>query len=190
MGGSTLNRNVAVQLNYFADTLAFDGREMEALRQQVDLLIRFDPRKGALDRRERLLSSLGGRVAEKSSHFVRDAMGEAAIMSAYALAHTAIQREPDRLRLADIFDGLIDLQTELSPEYKGKNCSIRGSAWIGCTVRLSSNSKLLRQRPQILADLRPAGQILVGLDKSEMARSVIDGEDHPLRFHSSEFCRF
>jgi len=113
-------RSVAVQLNYFADTLAFDGREMEALRQQVDLLIRFDPRKGAIDRRERLLSSLGGRVAEKSSHFVRDIMGEAAIMSAYALAHTAIQREPDRLRLADIFDGLIDLQTELSPEYKEK----------------------------------------------------------------------
>ena len=85
-------RNVALQLNYFADTLAFDGREMEALRQQVDLLIRFDPRKGAVDRRERLLSSLGGRVPEKSSHFVQDVVGEAAIMSAYALAHTAIQR--------------------------------------------------------------------------------------------------
>ena len=113
-------RSVASRLNYFADSLAFDGMEMEALRQQVDLLVRFDPRKGAVERRERLLSSLGGRVRETSSRFVEDVMGEAAVMSAYALAHTAIQRENDRRRLADIFDGLIDRQTELSPEYKEK----------------------------------------------------------------------
>ena len=47
-------------------------------------------------------------------------IGEAAVMGAYALSHTAIQAQAVRRHLADIFDGLIGRQPELSPDYKEK----------------------------------------------------------------------
>ncbi len=113
-------RSLVSRLNYFANALAFDSREMEMLRQLLDLLIRFDPRRTAVEKRERILTRLGGKTEGSPARFVEDVSGESAMMGAYALAHTAIQREIHRRRLADIFDALIDCQSALSPEDKEK----------------------------------------------------------------------
>ena len=50
--------------HHFAARLAFDGREMELVREQLDQLMRFDPRRTATTRRERLLVKHGRKPPE------------------------------------------------------------------------------------------------------------------------------
>ena len=109
-------KNLVAQLNQFADKLSFDRREMEILREQLEQLVQFDPRRPAAEKKQRLVAQLGAKG--KNARLNRDdTMVEAAVMGAYALAHTAVQSERSRTVLANEFDLLIKDQ-ELAEEYK------------------------------------------------------------------------
>ncbi len=109
-------KNLVAQLNQFADKLSFDHREMEILREQLEQLVQFDPRRPAAEKKKLLVARLGAKG--KNARLNRDdSMVEAAVMGAYALAHTAVQSERSRIVLANEFDLLISDQ-ELAEEYK------------------------------------------------------------------------
>ncbi len=119
-------QNLICQLNYFANVLSFDGPEMELLREQLEQLINFDPRKAAGVRREKMLDLLG----RQSSRFAtaldeEDVLSEAALMSAYALAQTAVPDLENREQLEDAFDALLEVNADLSEEYKNKLVTAR-----------------------------------------------------------------
>lgn len=105
-------------LNYFAVALRFDLREMEILREQIGQMTNFDPRKNADKKRLKALTMIGASTTDKFQMAQGDLLLEGACMCAYALAQTVIKGNKDRRRLGNIFDGLIDRQTELDPEYK------------------------------------------------------------------------
>ena len=93
-------------INHFADHLAFDGREMELVREQLDQLMRFDPRRTGTSRRERLLNKLGHK-SPKLPADLENPDAEAALMGAYAMAHTAVPAIEDRTVLEKTFDELL-----------------------------------------------------------------------------------
>ncbi len=93
-------------INHFADHLAFDGREMELVREQLDQLMRFDPRRTGTSRRERLLNKLGHK-SPKLPVDLKNPDAEAALMGAYAMAHTAVPAIEDRTVLEKTFDELL-----------------------------------------------------------------------------------
>ena len=93
-------------INHFADHLAFDGREMELVREQLDQLMRFDPRRTGTSRRERLLNKLGHK-SPKLPTDLENPNAEAALMGAYAMAHTAVPAIEDRTVLEKTFDELL-----------------------------------------------------------------------------------
>ena len=83
--------NLVHHLNYFANALIFDGQEMELLRELLDQLTKFDPRKTAAQKRENTLGMLGSGSGQSAPLNEGDVLVEAAAMGAYALAQTAIQ---------------------------------------------------------------------------------------------------
>ena len=111
-------QNLVRQLNFFATALVFDGQEMELLREQLEQLAQFDPRKTAPQKRLKTVTLLG----TGDGHFVplseEDVLVEAAAMGAYALAQTAIQDATRRTRLETAFDALINDQEDISEAYK------------------------------------------------------------------------
>jgi exonuclease VII small subunit len=102
-------RQLVDLINHFAVRLTFDGREMELVREQLNQLMRFDPRRTAVTRRERLLAKLG-RNAPNPPMQLSDPAAEAALMGAYAMAHTAVPHIEDRTILERAFDELLDGQ--------------------------------------------------------------------------------
>jgi len=105
------------QLNYFADALGFDSREMELLREELVLLMSFDPRRVAGDRRRRALALLGD--TPPATPMIGADMGEEAeVMGAYALAQTAVEKPRQRQRLSEAFDRLVATQTSLTARRK------------------------------------------------------------------------
>jgi hypothetical protein len=119
-------QNLIRQLNYFANILSFDGPEMELLREQLEQLINFDPRKAAAVRREKMLDLLGRQAGRFASALDEDdVLSEAALMSAYALAQTAVPDLENREQLEDAFDALLEINAGLSDEYKTKLVTAR-----------------------------------------------------------------
>ena len=112
-------RTLVTSLNYFAEAMVFDSQEMELVRQQLEQLMNFDPRKGAREKCRRALDLLG-RAPLSPTTLSEDVMGEAAVLGAYALAQTALHRPAQRRHLGNVFDGLVDRQTGLSPKLKEK----------------------------------------------------------------------
>jgi hypothetical protein len=103
-------------LNYFASRLGFDGREMEIVREELNQLMHFDPRRSALQRRERLLAQLGT-TAKNPALALENNAAEAALMGAYAMAHTAA---PEREDLSALTAAFADLIAELSAKERNK----------------------------------------------------------------------
>ena len=108
------------RLNHFAHELMFDSREMELLRQQLELLMSFDPRRAAVVKRARTLGRLGHRAVQAGDGLSDDSVDEAALMSAYAMAHTAVRDVDHRKELVRVFDRLVRQQLTLSPDYTHK----------------------------------------------------------------------
>ena len=94
-------------LNYFASTLGFDGREMEIVREELHQLMRFDPRRGAERKRERLLGALGEAVSP-GERLPTAPVSESALMGAYAMAHTAAPDREDIAPLIEAFSTLLE----------------------------------------------------------------------------------
>ena len=142
-------RTLVTSLNYFAEAMIFDSQEMELVRQQLEQLMNFDPRKGAPDKRRRALDILGGSPHSPAT-LSEDVMGEAAVLGAYALAQTALHRPAQRRHLGNVFDGLVDRQTELSQELKQK---LRGSRrkvdnqYDSTRAEIASAARKLRRPP-------------------------------------------
>lgn len=99
-------RQMVDLINFFATHLGFDSREMELVRQQLDQLMRFDPRRTATGKRERLLIKLGRKAAIPPID-LQTPSTEAALMGAYAIAHTAVPEVEDRTALENAFDDLL-----------------------------------------------------------------------------------
>lgn len=109
-------RQLVDLINHFAARLAFDGREMELVREQLDQLMRFDPRRTATMRRERLLVKLG-RQPPSPPVDLKATAAEAALMGAYAMAHTAVPDMADRTVMAKAFDEVLaeqDIDADLA----------------------------------------------------------------------------
>ena len=99
-------RQLVDLINFFAARLAFDGREMELAREQLDQLMRFDPRRSGTSKRERLLAKLG-RKPPNPPIDLQAPSAEAALMGAYAMAHTAVPEIDDRTVLETAFDEIL-----------------------------------------------------------------------------------
>lgn len=113
-------RTMIERLNHFAHELMFDSREMELLRQQLELLMSFDPRRAAADKRSKTLQRFGHHAIKPTDDIRDDSVDEAALMSAYAMAHTAVRDVAHRKQLARIFDQLVRQQLSLSPDFTHK----------------------------------------------------------------------
>ncbi|MGY8822816.1 MAG: hypothetical protein ACKVJG_02600 [Candidatus Latescibacterota bacterium] len=87
-------------LNDFASSLGFDGREMEIVHEELNQLMFFYPRRTAADKRERLLTQLG---APPQHLTLVGQSAEAALMGAYAMAHTAVPEQEDLSALIAAF---------------------------------------------------------------------------------------
>ena len=110
--------NLVEQLNYFAGSMVFDGYEMELLREQLDHLSQFDPRRGRELKRQKTVAMLGTGSGNAMPLDEQDVLLEAAAMGAYALAQTAIRDEGRRIRLEQAFDELVESQESLSDSFK------------------------------------------------------------------------
>ncbi len=105
-------RRLVLGLNYFAEAMVFDLRELESVRDLLERLSRFDPRRRGQQLRVDLLSRLGQDVGA----WVLDSpLEEASLVSAYALAQTALSNDEERHRLGEAFDNLVASRDELSP---------------------------------------------------------------------------
>ena len=93
-------------INYFAARLAFDGPEMELMREQLNQLLHFDPRYTSYRRRESLLIKLG-RKSPSPPIDLETTTAEPALMGAYAMAHTAVADINDRTVMGRAFDELL-----------------------------------------------------------------------------------
>ncbi len=113
-------RTLIERLNHFVHELMFDSREMELLRQQLELLMSFDPRRSAAGKRSKTLQRLGHRARQPTDDIRDDSVDEAALMSAYAMAHTAVRDGSHRKQLARVFDLLVRQQLSLSPDFAHK----------------------------------------------------------------------
>ncbi len=113
-------RTLIERLNHFVHELMFDSREMELLRQQLELLMSFDPRRVAAGKRNKALQRLGHRAHQPTDDIRDDSVDEAALMSAYAMAHTAVRDGSHRKQLARVFDLLVRQQLSLSPDFTHK----------------------------------------------------------------------
>jgi len=111
-------KNLILRLNYFAEAMAFDSREMEMLHRELSQLMRFDPRRAAAEKRGRALTWVG--QASTSVAIGDGAMAEAAVMGAYALAQTATDLPRQRLQLGAAFDRLVAQQERFSAGRKQK----------------------------------------------------------------------
>jgi hypothetical protein len=99
-------------LNYFAEAMVFDLRELESVRDLLQRLTRFDPRR----RGEQLRADLLARLGQDASNWVLNSpLEEASLVSAYALAQTALESDAERIRLGEAFDELLTSRQELSP---------------------------------------------------------------------------
>ncbi|MFH1566469.1 MAG: hypothetical protein ABIL09_00605 [Gemmatimonadota bacterium] len=112
-------RGLIGRLTYFAEALAFDSREMELLRRELEQLMAFDPRRTAIERRRRTLQLLGADGAQVLP-IGGEAGDEAVVMGAYALAHTAVAKPHLRRRLQEVFDRLLESESGLSPSRRLK----------------------------------------------------------------------
>jgi len=106
-------RRLVTGLNYFADVMVFDLRELETVRDLLERLSRFDPRRRGEHLRADLLSRLG---RDAGSWVVNSPLEEASLVSAYALAQTTLENSAERRRLSDAFDTLVAYRQELSSE--------------------------------------------------------------------------
>lgn len=100
-----MNQLVAL-LNYFAGRLGFDGREMEVVREELNQLMYFDPRRAATEKRIQLLAQLG-ELPQHLTKILQTQTAEAALMGAYAMAHTAAPEQDDLSALTTAFDDLL-----------------------------------------------------------------------------------
>lgn len=104
-------RRLVMGLNYFAEVMVFDLRELETVRDMLERLSRFDPRRRGQQLRVNLLDRLG----RDTGPWVLDSpLEEASLVTAYALAQTAMGTGEERRRLGDAFDGLVESRQELS----------------------------------------------------------------------------
>lgn len=104
-------RRLVTGLNYFAEVMVFDLRELETVRDLLERLSRFDPRRRGQQLRGDLLARLG---RDTGSWVLDSPLEEASLVTAYALAQTALGNNDERRRLGDAFDGLVESRQELS----------------------------------------------------------------------------
>ena len=109
-------KGLAAKLNQLSDKLYFDHREMEIFREQLEQLVKSNPRRPAAEKKKRLVAQLGAK-SRNAQRDRNDTLAETAVIGFYALAHTAVQRELSRSDLATEFDTLINDQ-KLAKEYK------------------------------------------------------------------------
>ncbi len=102
-------RQLVDLINFFAASLGFDSREMELVREQLDQLMLFDPRRTGTTKRERQLAKLG-RKAPNPPVDLQAPSAAAALIGAYAMAHTAIPEIEDRTALQTAFDDILEAQ--------------------------------------------------------------------------------
>ncbi len=102
-------RQLVDLINFFAASLGFDSREMELVREQLDQLMRFDPRRTGTTKRERQLAKLG-RKAPNLPVDLQAPSAKAALMGAYAMAHTAVPAIEDHTALVTAFDEIVEAQ--------------------------------------------------------------------------------
>ena len=114
----TYLQNIVRQLNFFADALVFDGQEMELLREQLEQLAQFDPRRSAPQKRRKTVDLLGKGDGHCVPLSAEDVLIEAAAMGAYALAQTAVQDSNRRTQLETAFEAFVNAQEDLSAAYK------------------------------------------------------------------------
>lgn len=107
-------RRLVQGLNYFADELVFDLRELESVRDLLERLTRFDPRRSGIRLRADLLARLGRDGG--AGRAVDGPIEEASLVAAYALAQTALNNDNERQRLASAFDRLIACWRQLSAD--------------------------------------------------------------------------
>jgi len=105
-------RILIARLNYFAEAMAFDSREMELVHRELTQLMGFDPRRSAAEKRGRALAGVG--QASTDDAIGDGAMAEAAVMGAYALAQTATDKPRQRRQLGAAFDRLVAQQDRFS----------------------------------------------------------------------------
>ncbi len=98
-------RQLIEGLNFFAARLRFDSREMELVREELDQLMHFDPRRSATVQRERLLVGLGQLPHDLD---LSGQTAESALMGAYAMAHTPVPELESLSTLAAAFAELLD----------------------------------------------------------------------------------
>ena len=114
----TYLQNLVRQLNFFANALVFDGQEMGLLREQLEHLAQFVPRRTAPQKCRKTVDLLGN----GDGHFIplsaEDVLVEAAAMGAYALAQTAVQDSNRRTQLETAFAAFINAQKAISAAYK------------------------------------------------------------------------
>ena len=105
-------RRLVGHLNHFAEALVFDLRELETVRDLIERLSRFDPRRRGRKLRLELLDRLG---READGTLDDDSLGEASLVAAYALAHTALGDDAaQRRRLGEAFDDFVGDQAGLT----------------------------------------------------------------------------
>ena len=95
--------------NFFSASLGFDSCEMELVREQLDQLMRFDPRRTGTTKRKRQLAKLG-RKAPNPPLDLQAPSAETALIGAYAMAHTAIPAIKDRTALETAFNDILEAQ--------------------------------------------------------------------------------
>ncbi|MDA0336041.1 MAG: hypothetical protein O2782_12810 [bacterium] len=115
-------RRLVAGLNYFAEVMVFDLRELETVRDLLERLSRFDPRRRGDHLRADLLSRLG---RDAGSWVASSPLEEASLVSAYALAQTALVNDTERRRLSDAFDQLVASSQDLSGDDARRLCSSR-----------------------------------------------------------------
>ena len=126
-------KQLADLINYFAARIVFDGPEMELMREQFNQLLRFDPHRTSY-RRESLLSKLD-RKPPSPPIDLEIAAAEPALMSAYAMAYTAVADINGSTGMGRAFDELLAEQDfdaalirKLIVTRKKNRCTLRGDS--------------------------------------------------------------
>ena len=91
---------------------------MELLREQLEQLAQFDPRRSAPQKRRKTVDLLGKGDGHCVPLSADDVLIEAAAMGAYALAQTAVQDSNRRTQLETAFEAFVNAQEDLSAAYK------------------------------------------------------------------------
>jgi hypothetical protein len=96
------------RLNYFTLILQLNNIQINSLKEQLNELLHFDPRRATAERRAKLLATLNGQPKNRAEPISTDPLDTASLIGAYSLMHT-VAIEPDRRRhLTEAFTTLVE----------------------------------------------------------------------------------